>query len=151
MLFDEIEWGTEFYFSEEDYLSSEELQGTVVRVKPKRRHSRIKIKMVSEYTVKSEASPTPTAAAESRLGTSSASASPSPPRRRPRRSAASSRVSYVVPDSDDEMIADDTDDVMREVKVIAKRRKVESNLQKWIKNLTVLLKEEQRKVRSLCL
>jgi len=146
-LFDEIEWGTEFYFSEEDYLSSEELHGTVFRVKLKRRHSRIKIKMVSEYTVKSETSPTPTAVAEGRLGISSASASPSP-RRRPRRSATSSGVSYLVPDSDDEMIADDVDDVMREVKIIAKKRKVESNLQKWIKNLTVLLKEEQRKYKE---
>lgn len=45
------------------------------------------------------------------------------------------------------MIADDNDDVVREVKVIAKKRKVESNLQKWIKNLDLLLKEEQRKVR----
>jgi hypothetical protein len=44
------------------------------------------------------------------------------------------------------MIADEGDDALREVKVIAKKRRVESNLQKWIKNLTLLLKDEQRKV-----
>lgn len=80
---------------------------------------------------------------------SSIVSTPSPPRKRPRRSAVSSSISYVVPDSDDDMIADDNDDVMRQVKVIAKKRKVESNLQKWIKNLDILLKEEQRKVRRL--
>ncbi|KAI0801815.1 hypothetical protein BC629DRAFT_140226 [Irpex lacteus] len=144
LLFDEIEYGAEFYFSEEDYLSPEELNGTIVRhPKPKKRTSRIKIKMVSEYTVKSESSPTPPVPedfAESSMSSSSSS-------RRPRRSAVSS-ISYVVPDSDDEAIADDGDEIMREVKVIAKKRKVESNLQKWIKHLTALLKDEQRKYKE---
>ncbi|KAI0086520.1 hypothetical protein BDY19DRAFT_1093207 [Irpex rosettiformis] len=146
LLFDEIEYGAEFYFSEEDYLAPDELNGTVIKhPKPKKRTSRIKIKMVPEYSVKSEASPTPTVAedfAETSLSAVSSSSS-----RRPRRSAAST-INYVVPDSDDEAIADDGDEVMHEVKVIAKKRKVESNLQKWIKHLTVLLKDEQRKYKE---
>ena len=146
LLFDEIDYGAEFYFSEEDYLSPEELNGTIVKhPKPKKRTSRIKIKMVSEYSVKAETSPTPSlpeASAEASLSTASSSSGSS---RRPRRSAAST-ISYVVPDSDDEAIADDADEIMHEVKVIAKKRKVESNLQKWIKHLTALLKDEQRKV-----
>ena len=144
LLFDEIEYGAEFYFSEEDYLSPDELNGTIVKhPRPKKRTSRIKIKMVSEYTVKSETSPTPPTP-EDVVAPSISSSSSS---RRPRRSAVSS-ISYVVPDSDDEAIADDGDEIMHEVKVIAKKRKVESNLQKWIKHLTALLKDEQRKVRG---
>ncbi|KAI0699093.1 Squalene/phytoene synthase-domain-containing protein [Cytidiella melzeri] len=145
LLFDEIEYGTEFYFSEEDYLPVEELNGTVVKSRSKKRPSRIKVKMVSEYSVKAEKSPTPTVA--DGLSACSASISGSNSSRRSMRNAASS-ISYIVPDSDDEMIADDGDDVMREVKVIAKKRKVESNLQKWIKNLTLLLKDEQRKYKE---
>ncbi len=104
--------------------------------------------MVTEYTVKTESSPTPPT---TQLGSSSAVTAANLPavtkgKKRPRRSATSSTKSYIVPDSDDEMIADDADVVMHEVHAIAKRRKVESNLQKWIKHLSVLLKEEQKKV-----
>ena len=147
-LYDEIEQGAEFYFSEEDYLSPEELSGAPM--KKKRRHSRIKIKLVAEYSVKAESSPTPPAIAHPEPSSSASMMVPSPPRKRPRRSAVSSSISYAVPDSDDDLIADDNDDVVRHVKVIATKRKVESNLQKWIKNLDILLKEEQRKVWQLC-
>jgi hypothetical protein len=70
-------------------------------------------------------------------------------RKRLRRSAASTVKSYVVPDSDDEAIVDEKPDVYPwgEVKK-AKQRKVESNLQRWIKHLTSLQKEEQKKVRA---
>ncbi|KAI0345775.1 hypothetical protein BDW22DRAFT_1467054 [Trametopsis cervina] len=143
-LFDEIEYGTEFYFSEEDYLSADELNGTVVRNRIRRR-PRIKVKMVPEYTVKTETSPAPTAVA--------APAGPGPSssdRRRSRRSAGSSSISYIVPDSDDDMIADECEDALLRdtVKTVAKKRKVESNLQKWIKNLALVLKEEQRKYKE---
>lgn len=145
--FDEIEQGAEFFFSEEDYLSPEELNGTIT--KKKRRYSRIKIKYVAEYSVKSESSPTPPRLAQPASSASPSLPTPSPPRRRPRRSAVSSSISYAVPDSDDDLIADDNDGITREVKVIAKKRKCESNLQKWIKHLDLLLKDEQRKARYL--
>ncbi|PSR74795.1 hypothetical protein PHLCEN_2v9509 [Hermanssonia centrifuga] len=150
-LFDDIEAGIEFYFGEEDYLTLEELNGNSPRSSSRKRHARIRIKMVTEYTVKTESSPTPPT---TQLGSSSAVTTVNLPavtkgKKRPRRSATSSTKSYIVPDSDDEMIADDADVVMHEVHAIAKRRKVESNLQQWIKHLSVLLKEEQKKCKEI--
>ena len=56
-----------------------------------------------------------------------------------------------VPDSDDEDIVMGEEDP-RKLKGVqqrpAKKRRAESNLQRWIKQLTILFKEEQRKVRS---
>lgn len=160
-MYDVIENGAEFYFGEEDYLPPEELSGAPLKRRPtKRKHTRIRVKIVSEYTVKTESSPGPslglTPPPRSSSGSVSApiaSSSSSGSRetsyevkRRPRRSAASTSKSYVVPDSDDEEIADDEDEMMQHVHAQAKKRRVESNLQKWIKHLSVLLKEEQKKV-----
>jgi hypothetical protein len=74
-------------------------------------------------------------------------ASPRASKRRPRRSAATV-TSYAIPDSDDEAIVEDDDDnaVVVLMTMQAKKRKVESNLQRWIKHLSVLLVEEQKKV-----
>jgi len=58
--------------------------------------------------------------------------------------AAATVRSYVVPDSDDEAIADEADFGL--IVGQAKKKKVESNLQRWIKHLSILLKEEQKKV-----
>ena len=60
---------------------------------------------------------------------------------------ATSVKSYVIPDSDDEDIAGEGED--ESVRRFAKKRKAETNMQRWIKQLDVLLKEEQRKVRAL--
>lgn len=58
-------------------------------------------------------------------------------------------TSYIVPDSDDEAIVDDDGEnaMMALLSMQAKKRKVESNLQRWIKHLSALLVDEQRKVR----
>jgi len=66
-------------------------------------------------------------------------------RKRPRRTAATSVRSYAVPDSDDEAIAQSDDPVedQEDKKVTG-----ESSLQLWIKNLSLLLKVETRKVRE---
>ena len=64
---------------------------------------------------------------------------------RPRRSVASAAKSYVVPDSDDEDIVMEGED--ESLQKFAKKRRQESNMQRWIKQLTVLYKDEQRKVR----
>lgn len=60
-------------------------------------------------------------------------------------------MSYVIPDSDDEAIVEDDDEnaVVVLMTMQAKKRKVESNLQRWVKHLSVLLAEEQKKVPFL--
>jgi hypothetical protein len=68
------------------------------------------------------------------------------PKKRPRRMAAATVRSYTVPDSDDEAIADDYDSHRLGEKEQRKKKKVETNLQRWIKQLSVLLKDEQAKV-----
>ncbi|KAK7689999.1 hypothetical protein QCA50_006641 [Cerrena zonata] len=139
-LFDDIEAGAEFFFSEEDYLSPEELSGAPRKVR-RRRHSMIKVKLVSSYSIKSEATPGP-----SRLHTPiSSPVGPSRGQKRPRRSVAAPVKSYVVPDSDDDEIVDADDAMIKQTSVQARKRKEESNMQKWIKHLSVLLKEEQKK------
>ena len=50
-----------------------------------------------------------------------------------------------MPDSDDEEIIDIDDVATKQTSVQAKKRKEESNMQKWIKHLSTLLKEEQRR------
>ena len=107
------------------------------------RRGPIPIRMVSAYTVKTEPSPTPEATSPA---PSSISAPPVLERGRPRRSAAST-ISYIVPDSDDEMIMEEGSEVFHtELRKVVKTRRVESNLQKWIRHLTPLLHEEQKKV-----
>lgn len=48
-----------------------------------------------------------------------------------------------MPDSDDDAIVDDDDDMEEHEK---KPKPMESSLSKWIKHLSELMKEEQRKV-----
>ena len=79
------------------------------------------------------------------------SASQSRCKKRPRRSAASTVKSYLVPDSDDESILEQKPGDMPLVKSKeAGERKAESNLQRWIKHLTALQKEELKKVKGCC-
>ncbi|CDO71468.1 hypothetical protein BN946_scf184909.g62 [Trametes cinnabarina] len=170
VLISEIEDGAEFYFSEDDYLSQEELtRGVVPGASSKRaaRKAKAAAAMASASSsaarlaleVKWETSPTP---GPSTLSASGPVAGPSTPRqrtaslsmsphqqqqqvqgkKRPRRSVANAVKSYVVPDSDDEMIADGRDDLLVR---FAKTRREETNLQRWIKHLAVILKEEQKK------
>ncbi|KAI0761934.1 hypothetical protein BD413DRAFT_616676 [Trametes elegans] len=136
-LYDDIEAGTEFYFSEEDYLSPEELRGVVPPSGKKTRRTRAKSE---QAIIKCEASPTPGPSTASPLSSRAAEAPQS--KKRPRRSVASTVKSYVVPDSDDEDIADGRDDSLQRY---AKKRRAETNMQRWIKHLAILLKEEQKK------
>jgi hypothetical protein len=71
-------------------------------------------------------------------------------KKRPRRMAAATITSYAVPDSDDEAIAGEED---VEFSLFGggqerKKKRVETNLQRWIKHLGELLKEEQRKFKE---
>ena len=172
-LWEDIEGGCEFYFSEEDYLNPEELSGAVP---PPPRRTQRKVRGGAEIpplparlqslpqasssagVVKHETSPVPGPSfGGSASGSSSASAGPSTSRqggaagsgskKRPRRSVASTIKSYAVPDSDDEDIVMDGEDEGGVMQRLARKRKEESNLQKWIKHLAGLFKEEQRKVR----
>ena len=56
----------------------------------------------------------------------------------------------VVPDSDDEdIVMEGEDDILQK---FAKKRRQETNMQRWIKQLAILFKEEQRKVCvAICL
>ncbi|KAF8840739.1 hypothetical protein BDN67DRAFT_968036 [Paxillus ammoniavirescens] len=140
-LYHEIELGAEFYFSEEDYLSkqvtaSESKWPSKSRGKP--------------TDVKKETSP-PTLSRSSGPSTQRASnISPRASRRRPKRSVSTSVTSYVIPDSDDEAIVEDDGEnaMVALLSMQAKKRKVESNLQRWIKHLSILLLEEQRKYKD---
>ncbi|KAI0720494.1 hypothetical protein C8T65DRAFT_633184 [Cerioporus squamosus] len=140
-LYDDIETGMEFYFSEEDYLTAEQLSGAS--------HSKTSANKTrrARQAVKSEASPTPgpSTAGPSRLAESSSSSAldSSSNKKRPRRSVATSAKSYVVPDSDDEDIVIESES--ESLRRFAKKRKAETNMQRWIKQLDILLKEEQRK------
>lgn len=53
-----------------------------------------------------------------------------------------------MPDSDDDAIVDDDDDMEEHEK---KPKPMESSLSKWIKHLSELMKEEQRKVYHTCI
>jgi hypothetical protein len=135
-LYHEIENGAEFYFSEEDYLSKQP-----PATEPKR---------CSKVKVKSSKETSPTIPRFSiQAGPSRVQVSPRANKRRPRRSAAAV-MSYVIPDSDDEAIVEDDDEnaVVVLMTMQAKKRKVESNLQRWIKHLSVLLAEEQKKYKE---
>ncbi|KAI0372164.1 hypothetical protein BV20DRAFT_1050929 [Pilatotrama ljubarskyi] len=137
-LYNDIESGTEFYFSEEDYLSQEELSGAVQSASSAKKARKTRTR--SEQVIKCETSPTP---GPSTAGVSrQVEVSPVQAKKRPRRSVASGVKSYVVPDSDDEGIADGRDDSLQR---FAKKRRAESNMQRWIKHLAMLLKDEQKK------
>ncbi|GBE84947.1 hypothetical protein SCP_0701290 [Sparassis crispa] len=135
-LYDDIEAGIEFYFGEEDYLTPDELSGNTTPPRKARSH---KVKVKAENSGGSSTQMVNVAP----RAVPSSSRLPSSPRgkNRPRRSAAST-VCYVVPDSDDEGI------VEGRVDEHVKKRRVESNLQRWIKHLSVLLKEEQKKYKE---
>jgi hypothetical protein len=123
-LYHEIERGAEFFFSEEDYLAHQD------DVDPKM--TRVKIELINSGVLSASAS---------------TSRSPSRGRKRPRRAAAATTPSYLVPDSDDEIIAEEDIDFISSSSNFTKKKKVETNLQLWLKHLSILLKDEQRKVR----
>ncbi|KAF4590146.1 hypothetical protein EYR38_009444 [Pleurotus pulmonarius] len=132
-LYNELERGAEFYYSEDDYLSD-----TVV----------IPLKQGSTltYKIKKEASKT--------ILTQHDPTSASRGTKRPRREAASTTRSYVVPDSDDEAIIGESDDEWMDDDLLMKnmqqqcQKKAETNLQKWIVHLTALCKDEERKYKG---
>ena len=142
-MIDDLEAGTDFFYTEEDYLTAEDLSGVPNKKAPKKKGSRSRAKSAVEQPVKTErTSPITVSVA----GPSTSVEQPCSAKKRPRRSVASSSKKYVVPDSDDDMIVDDCDIVMHEATCFVKKRKTETNLQKWIKHLTALVQEEQRKV-----
>ncbi|KIM89376.1 hypothetical protein PILCRDRAFT_813299 [Piloderma croceum F 1598] len=117
----EIEAGAEFFFSEDDYLNKQP-----------------KLKIKTEVKTEVAQSPVPSTSNKAKLDKEI---------RRPRRTTAATIKSYTVPDSDDDDIAEEAETAWA-MHVDAKKRKVESKLQRWIKELSVLLKEEQRKYKE---
>lgn len=136
-MFHEIEIGAEFFFSEEDYLNKE--PKVKAKTELKTESDQLNIPPLTSHPAPCESTST------------SRPASASSPKmnifgKRPRRTAAATVRSYAVPDSDDEEITND-DENANAMHFDPRRKKVESSLQRWIKELSVLLKEEQRKVR----
>jgi hypothetical protein len=140
-LYHDIEIGAEFYFSEEDYLAHEDVTDSKRKIKIKVEVMNNAIPLASSSSSSSSASPAAAAAL---------TCSPTKGRKRPRRAAAAASArSYIVPDSDDEAIVDEDAEPPEPFSGPAKKKKkFESNLQLWLKHLTILLKEEQRKVWS---
>lgn len=126
-LYHEIQQGAEFYFTEEDHIAQDKMKSSGKKVK-------VKSESPSSFIASTSSSPSK---AHSPRG-----------RKRPRRSAAASVKSYVVPDSDDEAIAEQDATISRALKVQAKKKKVESNLQQWIKHLSIILGEEKKKYKE---
>ena len=196
----EIEHGAEFFFSEDDYLTTEQVVKETMtrRVKGQtmtktskgwrtsgKKSGRTRVKAETPPTITLGVSPAsytpvdevgrsprmhpapPSSSSSSSVGSSSTSVpsmstttsletrapkkvsvSPSRTKKRPRRTAASTVKSYLVPDSDDESILEEQkpDSVSWAKSKEAGKRKAESNLQRWIKHLTALQKEELKKV-----
>lgn len=90
--------------------------------------------------------PTPSYTASGRIRSIEGSTSPSSSskgKKRPRRSAAAVR-SYAVPDSDDEAIMEPENEY--ELSDRKRPGSQDTNLQRWLKHLGELCREEQRKV-----
>lgn len=125
--------GAEFYFSETDYFFS-------------RRNSEPKKYQPCKFKFKAEANQgNDSLTSLSSFGPLSQLEGPSRVKNRPQRMAAVTVGSYAVPGSDDEAILDDDPGFGRIIGQ-SKRKRAESSLQRWIKHLSVLLKEEQQKV-----
>jgi hypothetical protein len=123
-MYHDVEGGAEFFFDENDYISADEYG--------------LKSRLVhTELTTTSLSTP-------SRSRTKSDAFSPRG-KKRLRRAVATIR-SYAVPDSDDDMFDDDSFEYSSQMMHEKKRKIEESSLQKWVKHLSNLLKEEHRKV-----
>ncbi|KAL0961156.1 hypothetical protein HGRIS_006128 [Hohenbuehelia grisea] len=136
-MYNEIETGAEFYYTEDDYLSDAEKVAPKPRAVPKVKSEGSQARTIGHYAT--SRSRTPAHHLHDRG------------RKRPRREAAAAVRSYVVPDSDDEAIIADSDEEMDEAYVNAvhvRQKKAETNLQKWITHLSALCKEEQRKYKE---
>lgn len=124
-LYHDIEAGAEFFFDENDYILND------TGKKPR--------------AIKTEVTSTSFSTSRSRTKSDASSLLSSRGRKRPRRAATTIR-SYVVPDSDDDMLDDDEPMEFTAQEHEKRTKTEESSLQKWVKHLGNLVKEEQRKV-----
>ncbi|KAH9841569.1 uncharacterized protein C8Q71DRAFT_737681 [Rhodofomes roseus] len=137
-LIDDIEAGIEFYFDEDDYLSVEDSNSAASSNNNSRARSR-------RVKVETDGTPRPPSSLPASPESSGSRGKGSRGRKRPRRTTTLVK-SYAIPDSDDENIAGEERDVIESD--FARKRRCETNLQQWIKHLSVLLKEEQRKYKE---
>jgi hypothetical protein len=126
-MYHDVEAGAEFFFDENDYISTDD-SGQKSRV------------VQMELTSTSLSTPS-----RSRAMSDAFSPFSSRGKKRLRRAVATIR-SYAVPDSDDDMFDDDSIEYSSQMMHEKKLKIEESSLQKWVKHLTNLLKEEHRKV-----
>jgi hypothetical protein len=128
-MYHDIEAGAEFFLDETDYISTNEAG----------KKSRVVKAEVTSTSVSTSSRSRPKSDASSPLTSRG--------RKRPRRAATTIR-SYAVPDSDDDMVDDDSAEFTAQ-EHDKKPKTEESSLQKWVKHLGNLVKEEQRKVHLL--
>ncbi|KAJ7109731.1 hypothetical protein C8R43DRAFT_1079587 [Mycena crocata] len=139
-MYERIKQGAPFYATEEDYLTGSD-------------SARFMLRNMKLGTGKAKSGGTPTRVKMEPVDALAGSPS-GRGKKRPRRSAAAAVNSYAVPDSDDEAIAaeEDREDEFAEYRMGggAKKKaiKVETSLERWIKALSELLKEEQQKYRE---
>ncbi|KAF8231714.1 hypothetical protein L208DRAFT_1423428 [Tricholoma matsutake] len=126
-LYHDIEAGAEFFFDENDYILND------TGKKPR--------------AIKTEVTSTSFSTSRSRTKSDASSLLSSRGRKRPRRAATTIR-SYVVPDSDDDMLDDDEPMEFTAQEHEKRTKTEESSLQKWVKHLGNLVKEEQRKYQK---
>ncbi|THU87049.1 hypothetical protein K435DRAFT_826523 [Dendrothele bispora CBS 962.96] len=157
-LFTAISSGAEFFKSEEDYIQTWEISRRKYhKLKTQGRSSfsypQVSVVIERPHVLSPSSSYPSTSTSGSPLLLSSSLPSSSTIRgtKRPRRSAAQVH-SYIIPDSDDEAIADYSDvDVDLEEKEPDeyKRKSDNGHLHKWTKHLGELLREEQAKNRQI--
>lgn len=124
-----MEVGAPFYFDEKDYVSQ-----SSGNEQPSD-HRKIKTEASRNLSLQ-----------ETTAGPSSSSSTLAiRGKKRPRRSVAGTIQSYAVPDSDDEAIVDELEPECL-IKDSKRAQPKETNLQLWIKHLTLLLKAESRQV-----
>ncbi|OCH86395.1 hypothetical protein OBBRIDRAFT_761400 [Obba rivulosa] len=133
VMYEAIELGANFYFSEEDYVNPATSGEIFIGNQSWLRNGSVKSEGNSIPVRSGIGSETPRVRRRDVHGV-----------KRPRRSATTSVKSYTVPDSDDEAIMDE-DDVGSSELIRVAFRKVESHMQRWVKHLTLLLKDEQKK------
>jgi hypothetical protein len=125
-MYHDIEAGAEFYLDESDYISDEDI-GQKSRV------------------VKTEAASASISISRSRTKPDVSTPLTPRGRKRPRRAANAIR-SYAVPDSDEDLLFDYDSMEFNGLDHERRTKIEETSLQKWVKHLGCLMKEEQRKV-----
>ncbi|KAF8895518.1 hypothetical protein BD779DRAFT_1499942 [Infundibulicybe gibba] len=128
-IYHDIEGGAEFFFDEEDYVCKTDSSRKLLKSKVKMEIPQGSIPSTSRFLGPIQSSSSPLLSSTLRG------------KKRPRRSAAAAVRSYAMPDSDEDTTAENYYPTVE-------KKGAETNLQKWLKHLGELMKEEQRKFKD---